>query len=143
MSYDKTRLDKDGREILDDTPMVVSSGLQRPLTLAEQVQRIVRSYSRNQAEADGFETFEEAEDFDVDDEIDPSSQYEEHFDPILGKGITADEFRRAPDIYRERYLKAQKAYFDAQDAENALLRPKPAAPAAPKSGEAAAPPVKE
>lgn len=43
-------------------------GMKRPPTLAEQVARLVRSHDlARAAAAEGFETFEEADDFDIDD----------------------------------------------------------------------------
>ncbi len=101
------KLDENGHEIPDSRPLAVPVGFERPETLAEQVQRLVRGGLSRAAEADGFESFEDAEDFDIDDEPDdPSTIYETHFDPILGREVTADEFRRNEDYYRKEYAKA-------------------------------------
>lgn len=50
-------------------------------SLADQIREMVRSerLAREVAEA-GFETFEEADDFDIGDDFDPSTPYEESFD---------------------------------------------------------------
>lgn len=79
-------------EVPDPTPMAIPIGFKRPETLAEQVRRLVRSeqlssYARSQ----GMESFEEAEDFDVDDDFDPRTPYELEFDPAVGKEITRGE----------------------------------------------------
>lgn len=51
-------------------------------SLADQIREMVRSerLAREAAEG-GFETFEEADDFDVGDDFDPRTPYEESFDP--------------------------------------------------------------
>lgn len=69
-------LDERGREVPDPTPVEWPAGMRRPESLTEQIQRLVRVAVSQQAAAAGFETFEEADDFDVDDEEDPLSQYE-------------------------------------------------------------------
>lgn len=124
-------LDENGHEIPDQTRLTLPLNFKRPETLAEQVQRLVRTHVSAEAAQAGAESFEEAEDFDVGDDIDPTSPYEEHFDPVLGKGITADEFRQNEKVYRERYLAAQKAYTDHLDLMGSLGEQTTAAPAAP------------
>lgn len=65
----------------DDTPMVLPVGFKRPETLAEQVARLVRSHEfTRHVESQGFESFEESDDFAVDDGYDQSSPYEDNFD---------------------------------------------------------------
>lgn len=117
-------LDEFGREIPDPTPLSLPSGFKRPETLAEQVQRLVRNQISREAAEAGYETFDEAEDFDLpDDPTDPTTPYEEYFDPVLGRGITADEFRRNFDEYRERFLRAEMAAYEAMERSDALRRP--------------------
>lgn len=66
-----------GREVPDPTPVSVPAGLSRPLSLQEEIKRFMRSEQmRIAAEAEGLETFEEADDFDVDEDPDPLSAYE-------------------------------------------------------------------
>lgn len=57
----------DGREHPDPTPHHLALDDERPPTLAELVQRYVRDEVSQQAQADGFETWEEADDFTEDD----------------------------------------------------------------------------
>lgn len=116
------KLDDNGHEVPDPRPLQVPAGFKRPPTLAEQVQRLVRGALSRQAAEQGFETFEESEDFDVGDEIDPSTPYEAVFDPILGRDITPAEFRQNEAVYRRRYLDGQRAYFAEKDRLEALER---------------------
>ena len=123
-------LDKNGHELCDQTTMELPSGFKRPETLAEQVQRLVRTTVSREAHLAGAETFEESEDFDVGDETDPATPYEAHFDPILGKEITADEFRQNQEVYRKRYVDAQSAYYASLDREALMEGNAPPAPLA-------------
>lgn len=78
----KDRLDEFGHETLDPTPIAPPVGFRPAPSLAEQIREMVRSerLAREVIEA-GYETFEEADDFDVGDDVDVSSPYEEHFEP--------------------------------------------------------------
>lgn len=108
------RLDEFGHEVPDPTPLRIPSGFRRPETLQEQVARLVRgSISREAADA-GFETFEESEDFDVDDEFDPRTPFEVVFDPILGE-VTPHDLQKFEGEYRRKYLSLQESAFEAQD----------------------------
>lgn len=62
-------LSDDGREILDPRPMTVPTGLGRPETLKDQIRRVLRQELSDQASRQGFESEEEANDFDVGDEF--------------------------------------------------------------------------
>lgn len=55
-------------------------------TEGERIRGIIRGERlKQEMEAAGRETFEEADDFDVGDDYDPSSPYEEVFDPVAAK----------------------------------------------------------
>lgn len=84
-------INEHGQEILDPKPMEIPVGFTRPPTLQEQIQRFVRIEASRLAAKEGLETFEEADDFAVGDDYDPSSPYELEFDPDLGKEVTKTE----------------------------------------------------
>lgn len=73
-------LNDKGQEVLDPTP--VSIPVKRRPTQAERLREIVRSEAlARELAAQGVETFDEADDFDIeDDPIDPQTPYEEVFD---------------------------------------------------------------
>lgn len=138
-------LDEKGRELPDPNPVAIPAGFKRPETLAEQVRRLVRSARLAElAESQGMETFEESEDFEVDDDMfDPSSPYEEVFDPVLGRGITLDEFRRNEAVYRQRFLEAdRRAYAEMERSEALRARPKREKPSEDPAGNPPASNVK-
>lgn len=64
------------REEPDQTPVEWPAHLKRPPTLAEEIQRLVRAEVSRVASESGLETFEEADDFDMDDEMEPFSPHE-------------------------------------------------------------------
>lgn len=138
------RLDEFGREVPDPKPMAMPSGFRRPETLQEQVARLVRSRLSEIALEQGAESFEESEDFDVDDEFDPNTPYEEFFDPALQRAVTPEEFQRNHELYKKRYLKAQEEYYrkvDEQEImEDNLLRAAARERAAKAAGVKGAPP---
>lgn len=75
-------LDGYGREIPDPTPMAPPLGYQRQPTMVDIMRGMIRSHQlAMEAAAAGYETFDEADDFDVGD-VDPSSPYEGDFEPV-------------------------------------------------------------
>lgn len=96
-----------GEEILDRTPMALPAGFKRPESLQDQIRRLIRSEKLQQALHDaGYETEEEANDFDVGDDFDPSTPYEEQFE---GEFDHMNEVRRAEkEVFKKRAAKAKK-----------------------------------
>lgn len=72
----------EGGELMDPKPLQPPVGYKKQKTLREQIAEMVHSeHMRRAAESSGLETFEEADDFDVGDDYDPRSPYEDDFDP--------------------------------------------------------------
>jgi len=65
-----------GQEVPDPRPVAIPAGFQRPEPLADLIRRLVRTQISQQASAEGQETWEEADDFEVDEDDDPLSPYE-------------------------------------------------------------------
>lgn len=75
-------LDKNGHEVLDDTPIALPMGFGRPPSLQEQIRQMVRIEHLKMVDAGhDVESPEEADDFDVGDDYDPSSPWEYDFNP--------------------------------------------------------------
>lgn len=85
---DKSELLPDGSERPDPRPMFIP--LKRNVPLAERVRSLVRNeLLARELDEQGIESFEEADDFNVEeDPPDPTTPYEENFDPEH-PGITA------------------------------------------------------
>lgn len=109
-------------ETPDPQPLALPAGFKEPESLEQQIRRLIRSEEwAEQMNNAGNETFEESEDFDIDDDsFDPGSPYEEIFDPTLGRGITHDEFMKHRDVYEKRYQEAWQKAFSELDRSEAL-----------------------
>lgn len=115
----KPQLDANGWEIPDPQPLEIPGGFKKPETLQEQIRRLIRAASREAAEQ-GLETFEEAEDFNVDDDFDPHTPYEVFFDPVLNKEISPEEFDTHKEHYMKQYVAAHNEYFSRVDTEHKM-----------------------
>lgn len=79
-------------EYVDSTPMAIPFGMSRPESLQEQMARMIRTTIRQYAVENDMETFEEADDFDCNDEGDLlKTQYEVH---EMEEEVPAREFER-------------------------------------------------
>lgn len=65
-----------GWEIPDPTPVEVPLHWKRPPTLQDTIRQFIRTEMSQQAQDQGAESFEEADDFEMDEEPDPLSAYE-------------------------------------------------------------------
>lgn len=61
-------LNERGHEVPDDTPVAMPVGFRKPESLQDQIRRLVRNELSARAMDQGLETFEEADDFDVEDD---------------------------------------------------------------------------
>lgn len=77
-------LDEKGWEVLDPTPIARPLRFSRPPTQLEEIRRLMAMVSR-EAEQQGHETFEEADDFEVGDDYDPQSPWELSIDQELAR----------------------------------------------------------
>lgn len=74
----------EGRELPSPMPVAPPIGYKRQESMFDIVRRMISEERVRQAfMQDGLETPEEADDFDVDDDFEPSSPYEHNFDPPL------------------------------------------------------------
>lgn len=76
-------LNKDGHEMPNPIPVAPPVGFKRQPSMVDHLRDMVRSeLLRREVTAQGIETFEEADDFTIDDDpIDPSSPWEGEFEP--------------------------------------------------------------
>lgn len=82
---------KNRHENLDPTPIALPVRITRPLSEYDRFRNIIRNELSQQAASQGFETFEEADDFDVADDFDPKSPWELEFDPVTKKEMLPAE----------------------------------------------------
>jgi len=113
------QLDANGHEVLDPRPMAPPVGYVRQPSMVEHVRNLVRSeYLRLAAESSDADSFEEADDFDIGDDMDPTTPYEAVFDPPpppppadgpKGPGTRPEGGEPAPETLPESGSKAPPA----------------------------------
>lgn len=92
------RYDDAGRYYPDPTPIAPPIGYIKSPSIAEQLRAMVRSeHVRQAAEQAGEDTFEEADDFEIGDDYDPRSPWEEQFDGEFSLPINQQPVARDPD----------------------------------------------
>lgn len=128
---------KHGREYVDPTPVEWPLGLSVPESLEQKIARMVRTSVSAFAESQGAESFDEADDFDVDDpEALPGSAHELDDDQ---EAIMRDQeaVRRIPRHFREAFERdlARRREALAKSLQEAPEQPQapPEAPQAPKA----------
>lgn len=99
----KIALDDQGREVPDDTPIVLMIG-DRPVTDFDRIRDFIKVQMSNMAAENGVETLDEANDFAVDDDLFPMSphEYDESTEEADRATLDAERARRdaarsAPD----------------------------------------------
>lgn len=76
-------LTEGGAEVPNPIPQDPPVGYKKQESMFEVMRRMIKEEKLKAAlEAEGLETPEEADDFDVDDDVDPTSPYEHNFDPV-------------------------------------------------------------
>jgi hypothetical protein len=65
-----------GREVLDSTPLAKSLDIRPPESLQTMMQRMIRTHISALQASEGYETFEEANDFDTGDDPELRTAYE-------------------------------------------------------------------
>lgn len=102
-------LDDAGREIADNTPMAPPIGYQKTPSIVEQIRMMVRSEKLAQEARDaGYETAEEADDFEIGDDYDPTSPYEHDFEPPLPPAAPPEAVRAVSDPKGDMSTKSTK-----------------------------------
>lgn len=116
------KLTPDGKEDLDPSPVSMPLGAKRPERLEDQIARLVRSHEY-QAVMNGDDTLEEAMDFDVEEDFDPTSPFETEFDENLGREISPQEWHENRDHFlaevKKRYRNNERmaeAFSDLDEA---------------------------
>lgn len=84
------RLNALGEEVLDPTPITRALRFSRPVSTLDEMRRMLR-IAREEAAAQGFETPEEANDFDIDEEPAPVAPFAVNLDNIPLEVVTRSE----------------------------------------------------
>lgn len=97
-------MSKKRHEVLDPTPVEWPLGITAPESLEQKIARMVRTSVSLQAQSRGMETFDEADDFDVDDEGDELRESVHELDDDQER-ISRDHamIRRIPPEFRAAF----------------------------------------
>lgn len=106
MKFTTERHDKDGAEILDPRPMQPPLGYKRAPSLAEQIRQQVIASKLDEL-ANLAETEEEADDFEIDDELGPYSPHENDGMPTI-KELKVHVEKINAEIKRQNLEKLRK-----------------------------------
>lgn len=107
----------------DPTPVAPPAGYRKQPSMIDEIRRQVHQVSKEMDDL-GFETFEEANDFDVGDDYDPTSPHE-----------IDDEAEVPPSVLRERAIEAHQEEIErlkAQGDQEGGSHPSDPPPEAPK-----------
>lgn len=125
-----------GEEIPDSRPTELAINFKAPQPLEDRIHQLVTgALIQRDLEAAGIETFDEADDFEMDD-LDPTTPYEENFDP-LHIAARNQEIRHGfvkdipPDVIakaRELIAKADAVKLKAEVKAKATKKPEPSTP---------------
>lgn len=113
-------IDEHGNFVVDSTPMAPPIGYKKQPSMVEMVREMIRSERlKAEAEAAGHESFEDSEDFDIED--DPEllrTPFENDFDPPLQELLRAGQEevqKKARDKTSQRVQKTGKASDEAEE----------------------------
>lgn len=113
-----------GGEVVDGIPLEPPLGYVRTEPLAVQIRnQVILQKALLAAEEAGDDTFEEADDFDVGDDYDPTSPYEVDFDPMSDEDKAAlasqgrDIERSLSQEQKEKFARATSARSVTKEAE--------------------------
>jgi len=106
-------------EYVDPNPMTLPVKFQKPPTLAEQIARYMGAHSRFQ-EAQGDESPDEADDFEIQDDDGIYSPHELVRDELLNKDLTRYE-KQVLDVQRAKFDQDLQARIREAKKEKALI----------------------
>jgi len=111
-------------EVLDPTPVAMPVGFSRPPSMQELIARLVDKRFQQQLSESGFETIDEAEDFDMPDEFEPSSPHELVVDEHSGREMHKAQ-RDELNFSRGEFDKLMKAKSKQKKSDFVEEEPKP------------------
>lgn len=126
--FGKREFDSRGREIPDNTPMVAP--MRRQPSLTELIRASVREEFSRQAHEAGMETFEEADDFDVDDD-EPELESQYVVVDTMADGPEGETFDAAPPPDPKKRRRASDTTETTPPAQGVIPGVEPVAKAEP------------
>lgn len=101
-------LNEKGQEVLDPTPMAPPLGYVKQPSIIDIIRDRVRTELSRRAAELGHDSFEDADDFDVGDDYDPKSPYEQEFDPPSNKVMMKELVEEAKKLEEAKKKKSSE-----------------------------------
>lgn len=107
------KFDKEGRELPDPTPVEIPANARRPEGLHSMIARMIRTRVSDVAASEGYETFEESNDFEVADEepdmtLTKYEQVEMAAEELRESGALKEKYEKEVKAERERAAEEQR-----------------------------------
>lgn len=99
------RQTRDGAEIPDEVPLAPPVGYRREPSMVDHIRSVIMGEQiRRAAHAAGYETFEEADDFDIDEDYEPGSEFEmeQDFEPVSSLKAKEELARKEAELAKQR-----------------------------------------
>ena len=103
---ESSRLDEFGREIMSQERLVLPLHFTRQKSIHEQIREMI--LAMKSVEREGFETFKDADDFDVDDyraDFEDLPSYEQDFDHL--PDVSREELKKEPKDSSEKIVEKE------------------------------------
>lgn len=113
------KFNKLGQEVPDSTPLAVPLGSRKPESITEMMRRLIRQDMSRHFEKQGHESFEEANDFEVEDEDAELSntEYETMADEVPRSAQAPKEAHDEDEDEEEKPRRKKKSYARRQAEE--------------------------
>lgn len=106
------------KEPVDKTPVTIPVYLRRSESMDERIRRIVDHTLSKEAERQGLETIEEANDFDIDDDpVDPQAIWEHDADQAYAQAVQGG-IVEMPSLTPEKHVAAKSVLKKAREKAN-------------------------
>lgn len=115
---------EEGQEVLSSVPLAPPVGWIKQPSMVDNLRAMVRSeLLRRAAMAAGAETFDEADDFEVEDDLEPTSGYEN--DPDFEPAVVREAYAKAAEVEIERRAAARSSRQSEPGVEPELVQSPP------------------
>lgn len=104
-----------GEELMDPTPVALPMTFRRPESIGDMMKRLIKNHLSRAAEAESKESFDEADDFDIEgEEKDPITPYEDDLEGLNAPAINEPKERHEAFKKKLKQIdEGQKKYIEA------------------------------
>lgn len=101
-------------EPVDQVPVAIPVEFRKSESMDERIRRIIEHSLSQEAHRQGFEDFDEANDFDIpDDPVDPSTPWEQDYDLSIAHAVDAGVVKK-PEMSAEKQVEIKQKVKEAR-----------------------------